>query len=102
MSRLCSRRGVFGCGCPGSLEGGMAMAVKPEKVRQVERFEQDLRNSQGIILVDYRGLTVSESNELRQRLREAGAEFRVIKNTLARRAAEQAGVENIDGVFVGP
>lgn len=78
------------------------MAVKPEKVRQVERFEQDLRNSQGVILVDYRGLTVSESNELRQRLREAGAEFRVIKNTLARRAAEQAGVENIDGVFVGP
>lgn len=78
------------------------MAVKREKIEQVARLEDDIKNSQGVILIDYRGLSVPESNELRQKLREAGAEMRVVKNTLARRAAEQAGVENVDEIFVGP
>lgn len=83
-------------------KGGIGLAVKPEKVRQVAQFQEDLENSQGVILVDYRGLSVTESNDLRRKLREAGATFRVVKNTLARRAAVQAGVSGADDIFIGP
>ncbi|MEE1130082.1 MAG: 50S ribosomal protein L10 [Caryophanon sp.] len=55
-----------------------------------------------VVVVDYRGLTVGQVTELRKQLREAGVEFKVYKNTLVRRATEQAGFEAINEVLTGP
>jgi large subunit ribosomal protein L10 len=75
---------------------------KPEKVAEVEALEQQLRNSAVVILTDYRGLSVSEIGALRLKLREASLEYRVAKNTLLHRAAEQAGVGGLAPYLVGP
>lgn len=75
---------------------------RPEKVAEVQDLEQQLRNSAVVILTDYRGLTVSEIGALRTKLREASLEYRVAKNTLLNRAAEQAGVSGLEPYLVGP
>ena len=75
---------------------------RPEKVAEVQDLEQQLRNSAVVILTDYRGLTVSEIGALRAKLREASLEYRVAKNTLLTRAAEQAGVGGLEPYLVGP
>ncbi|WP_038357245.1 50S ribosomal protein L10, partial [Bacillus anthracis] len=54
------------------------------------------------IVVDYRGLTVSEATELRKQLREAGVEFKVYKNSLTRRAAESAEMAELNEFLTGP
>jgi large subunit ribosomal protein L10 len=54
------------------------------------------------VLVDYQGMNVARSTELRRRSRDAGVEFVVAKNTLARRAADEAGVEDLTEYLVGP
>ncbi len=61
------------------------------KQQVVTEIADKLRASKSTIVVDYRGLTVSEATELRKQLREAGVEFKVYKNSLTRRAAESAG-----------
>ncbi|MGQ0513706.1 50S ribosomal protein L10, partial [Bacillus sp. D-CC] len=60
------------------------------KQQVVTEIADKLRASKSTIVVDYRGLTVSEATELRKNLREAGVEFKVYKNSLTRRAAESA------------
>lgn len=57
------------------------------KQQVVTEIAEKLRASKSTIVVDYRGLTVSEATELRKNLREAGVEFKVYKNSLTRRAA---------------
>lgn len=64
----------------------------------VERFER----SQMTILADYRGLSVTQMQDLRSKLRPVDSEFRVTKNTLVRIAAERAGVEGLEGFLEGP
>src|SRR5699024_4768543 len=54
------------------------------------------------VVVDYLGLTVAEVTELRKELRDAGVKMEVIKNTYLRRAADKAGYEGLDDIFVGP
>lgn len=78
------------------------MATRAEKTQQVRELVDKLQQAQGVVLVDFRGLTVAENGELRRRLRQYGVEFKVVKNTLARRAARQVGLEGGDGVFEGP
>ncbi len=75
---------------------------RPEKVAEVQDLEQRLRTSPVVILTDYRGLSVSEIGALRSRLREASLEYRVAKNTLLTRAAEQAGLTGLASYLVGP
>ena len=75
---------------------------RPEKVAEVRDLEQQLRDSAIVILTDYRGLTVSEIGSLRNKLKEASLEYRVAKNTLLTRAAEQAGVNGLAPYLVGP
>ncbi len=75
---------------------------RPEKVAEVEALEQRLRSASVVILTDYRGLTVSEIGALRSRLREASLEYRVAKNTLLNRAAQQAGVQGLSTFLSGP
>ena len=58
--------------------------------------------SQAIFAVDYRGITVAQAEALRTRLREADASFRVVKNSLTERAADQAGAEQLKPLLAGP
>ncbi|SEO76769.1 LSU ribosomal protein L10P [Amphibacillus marinus] len=76
--------------------------VIEKKQQVVSEIASKFQDSQSTILVDYRGLDVAEVTELRKQLREAGVEFKVYKNTLSRRAAEQAELSELNEVLVGP
>jgi len=75
---------------------------KAEKAAAVERITTRLRESSTAVLADYRGLTVAQMLDLRRKLRGAGVEMVVVKNTLARRAAEAAGIKALQKELVGP
>jgi large subunit ribosomal protein L10 len=84
---------------------GAAAAVKPQRAKKMEAvagMAARLRAAPAAVLVDFRGLRVAEESELRRLLREARVEYRVVKNTLARRAAREAGIEGLDPLLVGP
>ncbi len=76
--------------------------ARPDKVQVVEEVKERLSRVQGAVIADYRGLNVAEVTELRKQLREAGVEYKVLKNTLTIRAAREAGVENIIPLLTGP
>lgn len=76
--------------------------LKEKKAQAVDKLEEDFSRSTVAIVTDYRGLSASEMTKLRRRFREAGIEYRVVKNTLARFAADRAGREGIKGFFSGP
>lgn len=76
--------------------------ARPDKVAQVEAIETWLRDAAAAILTDYRGLNVGELVTLRTKLREAGAEYRVVKNTLLQRAAAALGIVGLDPYLAGP
>ena len=76
--------------------------LKSEKERVVEQLAERLRSSETLMVADYRGLTMPQIDELRGRLLEAGARFTVVKNTLTRRAAEQAGTTEVLELIEGP
>jgi large subunit ribosomal protein L10 len=75
---------------------------RPDKVAVVDEVKSGLTGSAATLLTHYRGLTVTELAELRARLREAGAEYRVAKNTLTRRAASDLGLDGLEELLVGP
>src|ERR687886_1932758 len=75
---------------------------KSEKERVVSELAERLRSSETLLVADYRGLTMPQIDELRSRLLEAGARFSVVKNTLTRRAAEEAGAQYLLGLLEGP
>jgi len=77
-------------------------ARKEQKAEQVELLTEKLKQAKVAVLTDYRGLTVSQIQELRGKLRGADVEYRVIKNTLARRAAEAAGYPALKDDLKGP
>ena len=68
----------------------------------MDSLEQIFAKSNSGIMTDYRGLKTSDIVALRRKLREAGVEFHVVKNTLARIAAENAGKDQIGSIFEGP
>ena len=72
------------------------------KVREIEELVEVLGNAQSVVLTDFVGLNVAEVSELRAKCRAEGVRFKVIKNTLAKRAVEQAGVSGLDGFLTGP
>ena len=73
-----------------------------EKQQIVEEITTKLRESAATVLADYRGLNVAQVTELRRKLREAGIEFKVLKNTLIRRATANAELTDLDSVLTGP
>jgi large subunit ribosomal protein L10 len=75
---------------------------KDQKAAAVEEIADRLGEAEAIFAVDYRGISVPEAAELRAKLREADASFRVVKNRLAKRAAEKAGTTELDELFDGP
>ena len=76
--------------------------VIEQKQQHVEVISEQLKNSVSTVLVDYRGLKVSEVTELRKQLRDAGIEFKVYKNTMVRRAADSQGLSELNEFLVGP
>jgi large subunit ribosomal protein L10 len=75
---------------------------RDEKAAVVEEVAGQIRDSEAIFAVDYRGLSVKDAAELRGRLIEAGARFRVVKNRLTILAADQAGAETLKEYLEGP
>jgi large subunit ribosomal protein L10 len=76
--------------------------ARPEKVAVVEEIREKLAGSDAAVLAEYRGLKVGELAELRASLRPADTEFKIFKNTLARRAAEEAGLSDLVPMLLGP
>jgi len=75
---------------------------RPDKVAQVEELKERLARAPSLVVVDYRGLPGPEATALRRFLRNQGVEFRVVKNTLAKRAAAAAGVPGLAPALKGP
>ena len=73
-----------------------------KKVQQVESLRDVLSKCSVGILTDYRGLTTAELTDLRRKLRDAGLEYRVVKNSLAQFAAREAGMNELAAAFEGP
>ena len=76
--------------------------LRSEKERVVAELAERLRSSQTLMVADYRGLSMPEIEELRTRLLEAGARFTVVKNTLTKLAAEEAGTKDVLELIDGP
>ncbi len=76
--------------------------LKRDKERVVAELVERLRASDTLIVADYRGLTMSEIDGVRTELLKHGARFSVVKNTLTKRAAEQAGVPSLLELLEGP
>lgn len=81
------------------------MAAKSDvslKQPLVQKIKDNLAASKGAVLADYRGLNVAQITDLRRQLREAGVEYKVVKNTLTRLAASELGIEGLDSYLEGP
>ena len=75
------------------------MAIRPEKAAKVAEIKELLASSKATILVDFCGLTVAQDTALRRKMREAGVTYVVVKNTLLRIAAQEAGIEGLEPVL---
>jgi len=75
---------------------------RTQKAAVIEEVAQQIQEAEAIYAVDYRGASVPQAAELRARLRDADATFRVVKNTLTERAADQAGAEGLKAYLDGP
>ena len=74
--------------------------ILKQKQEQVEALTSDLKNALTGVIVDYKGINVQSDTKLRKELREAGINYRVVKNSLLRRAAENAGLDALKDVLV--
>ncbi len=75
---------------------------KKQKVQLREQFVAKFKEANGAILAEYRGMTVAELSDLRTLLRKANSEFKVIKNRVAKKGAEEGGLDLIREDFKGP
>ena len=72
------------------------------KQAAVAEIKQKFEQAKSVVMVDYRGMTVAEVTELRNQFRKAGCEYAVLKNTLVKLAAKEAGIEGFDPYLNGP
>jgi large subunit ribosomal protein L10 len=75
---------------------------RDQKAAVVDELSEQIRSADAIFAVDYRGISVSDAAELRNRLREAQTRFRIVKNSLTERASDQAGAEALKAMLEGP
>jgi len=75
---------------------------REEKSAAIKEIAADIEAAEAIFAVDYRGISVAQAAELRSKLREADASFRVVKNRLTKIAADQAGEERLAELLQGP
>ncbi len=76
--------------------------ARPEKVAVVEEIRERFESADAALLTEYRGLGVGDIAEVRKALREVGSEYKVLKNTLARIAARESGMDELVGMLEGP
>lgn len=76
--------------------------LKSEKVELIKDLNDRFTRAKGVVLAEFNKLNVDTVNRLRKKLREGNVEWKVLKNTLARRAAKGTSVEKISDDFVGP
>ena len=76
--------------------------ARPEKEAVVKELTDKFSSAKSLVITDYLGLNVAEITELRSKLREAGVEFKVVKNTLATIAANDVEMEEMTEFFSGP
>jgi len=74
----------------------------PEKVQAVADIREKLEGAEAVFLTEYRGLTVSAVQELRKSVRDSGGEYKVVKMTLTKLAAAEAGIDGMDDYLSGP
>ena len=79
----------------------MSKVIEKKKL-VVDEIAEKLKASVSTVVVDYRGLNVAELTELRKQLREAGIDFKVYKNSMARRAAEASELAGLNEALTGP
>jgi large subunit ribosomal protein L10 len=75
---------------------------RPEKVQAVEDIRSRIESAQATFLTEYRGLNVSQQQQLRRSLRSSGTEYKIVKMTLARLAAGELGIEGAEEWLTGP
>ncbi|UCD36515.1 MAG: 50S ribosomal protein L10 [Nitrospiraceae bacterium] len=75
---------------------------KEEKTRIISELQDKFGKAKGVVFTDFRGLNVEEITTLRNSLRSAAIEYKVVKNTLAKRASAGTPVEGVKDVFAGP
>lgn len=75
---------------------------REQKAAVIDEIAADITESDAVFAVDYRGITVAQVADLRGKLREADASFRVVKNTLTERAADKADAAELKGLLTGP
>ncbi|MDO8568682.1 MAG: 50S ribosomal protein L10 [Dehalococcoidales bacterium] len=75
---------------------------REKKAQIIDKVEESFRKSKVGVLTDYRGLTGTELGSLRRKLKQAGIEFKVVKNTLSRQAMERLGRKQLGDLFKGP
>jgi len=75
---------------------------RDEKATAIEEIAADIEAAEAIFAVDYRGISVPQAAELRSKLREADASFRIVKNRLTKIAADKAGEERLSELLQGP
>ena len=75
---------------------------RDQKAAVIEEVAGQISEAEAVFAVDYRGISVPQAAELRTRLRDADASFRVVKNTLTERAADRAGADGLKGLLEGP
>ena len=75
---------------------------RDQKAAVIDKIAADIEASTAVFAVDYRGITVAQVAELRDRLREADASFTVVKNSLTERAADRVGAEDLKALLSGP
>jgi len=75
---------------------------RQDKEQVVTELVERLRSTESLLVADYRGLTNAQLGELRAKLRSSGAQLKVVKNTLTRRAAAEAGAESLLSLLEGP
>ena len=80
----------------------MNQAVLSAKQNTVSEIASKIKDSQSTVIVEYRGLSVAEVNELRRNLRNEEVDFKVYKNTMAQRAVDECGFEGLKEALTGP
>jgi large subunit ribosomal protein L10 len=75
---------------------------REQKTAVVDELASELKDATAIFAVDYRGISVPQAAELREGLRDAGTRFRIVKNRLTLRAADEAGTDSLKGYLSGP
>jgi large subunit ribosomal protein L10 len=75
---------------------------REQKAAAIAEIAQDIRDSDAVFAVDFRGISVPQAADVRTKLRDADARFRVVKNTLTERAADDAGAQALKALLVGP